>query len=228
MQMVTAIWMESFNSWIMSRRWEWMRCGYRRFFPSPLKDFGYDISDHRAVDPRMGNLATFDRLLAETHRRGLKLIVDLVCGHTSDHHPWFGESRRAKQGSRADWYVWADPAADGTAPNNWLSVFGGPAWTWEPRRRQYYLHHFLASQPTLDLRNPAVVAELLDTAATRAMQFCHGDLRLPCRAWVPATYGNGSVEVTSVIDGGRPDAVWFAACRARRNPRSTPPAGAAL
>jgi alpha-glucosidase len=134
------------------------------FFQSPLKDFGYDISDHKAVDPRMGNLATFDRLLAETHRRGLKLIVDLVCGHTSDRHPWFGESRRAKQGSRADWYVWTDPAADGTAPNNWLSVFGGPAWTWEPRRRQYYLHHFLSSQPTLDLRNPAVVAELLDTA----------------------------------------------------------------
>jgi alpha-glucosidase len=134
------------------------------FFQSPLKDFGYDISDHRAVDPRMGNLATFDRLLAETHRRGLKLIVDLVCGHTSDRHPWFGESRRSKQGSRADWYVWSDPAADGTAPNNWLSVFGGPAWTWDPRRRQYYLHHFLSSQPTLNLRHPAVVAELLDTA----------------------------------------------------------------
>ena len=138
------------------------------FFASPLKDFGYDISDHRAVDPRRGTLETFDRLLAEVHRRGLKLIVDLVCGHTSDRHVWFEESRRSKPGSqessRADWYVWADPAADGTAPNNWLSVFGGPAWTWDPRRRQYYLHHFLSSQPTLNLRHPAVVAELLDTA----------------------------------------------------------------
>ena len=112
----------------------------------------------------MGTLDTFDRLLAEAHRRGLKLIVDLVCGHTSDSHPWFAESRRSKQADRADWYVWADPAPDGTAPNNWLSVFGGPAWTWDPRRRQYYLHHFLPGQPTLNLRNPAVVAELLDTA----------------------------------------------------------------
>jgi alpha-glucosidase len=134
------------------------------FFTSPLKDFGYDIADHRAVDSRMGTLDTFDRLLAEAHRRGLKLIVDLVCGHTSDSHPWFVESRHSKQADRADWYVWADPAPDGTAPNNWLSVFGGPAWTWDPRRRQYYLHHFLAAQPTLNLRNPAVVSELLDTA----------------------------------------------------------------
>lgn len=134
------------------------------FFTSPLKDFGYDIADHRAVDSRMGTLDTFDRLLAEAHQRGLKLIVDLVCGHTSDSHPWFVESRRSKQADRADWYVWADPAPDGTAPNNWLSVFGGPAWTWDPRRRQYYLHHFLPAQPTLNLRNPAVVAELLDTA----------------------------------------------------------------
>lgn len=134
------------------------------FYPSPLKDFGYDVSDHRAVDSRMGTLETFDRLLAEIHRRGLKLIVDLVCGHTSDNHPWFAESRRSKQADRADWYVWADPASDGTAPNNWLSVFGGPAWTWDPRRRQYYLHHFLSAQPALNLRNPAVVAELLGTA----------------------------------------------------------------
>ena len=135
------------------------------FFTSPLKDFGYDISDHRAVDPRMGTLETFDRLLAETHRRGLKLIVDLVCGHTSDSHPWFGESRRSKQADTEPTGMSGPiPLADGTAPNNWLSVFGGPAWTWDPRRRQYYLHHFLSSQPTLNLRHPAVVAELLDTA----------------------------------------------------------------
>ncbi|QQP88403.1 alpha-glucosidase [Skermanella sp. TT6] len=134
------------------------------FQPSPLADFGYDITDHKGVDPRMGTVDTFDRLLAETHRRGLKLMIDLVCGHTSDRHPWFEESRRSKRGERADWYVWADPAADGTAPNNWLSVFGGPAWTWEPRRRQYFLHHFLASQPTLNLRNEGVMAALLDAA----------------------------------------------------------------
>ena len=111
-----------------------------------------------------GGGEVFDRLLAETHRRGLKLMIDLVCGHTSDRHPWFEESRRAKRGERADWYVWADPAADGTAPNNWLSVFGGPAWTWDARRGQYYMHNFLASQPDLNFHNPAVQDELLEMA----------------------------------------------------------------
>ncbi|MCW2243400.1 alpha-amylase family glycosyl hydrolase [Azospirillum canadense] len=135
------------------------------FYPSPLKDFGYDITDHRAVDPRMGRLATFDHIVHKAHLRGLKVIVDLVCGHTSDAHPWFDASRRARDGEFADWYVWADPRPDGTPPNNWLSVFGGAAWTWEPRRRQYYLHHFLSSQPSLNLHNEAVLQALCDTAA---------------------------------------------------------------
>ncbi|WP_448204826.1 alpha-amylase family glycosyl hydrolase [Azospirillum sp. sgz302134] len=135
------------------------------FYPSPLKDFGYDITDHRAVDPRMGRLATFDHIIHKAHLRGLKVIVDLVCGHTSDEHRWFEASRRSREGEFADWYVWADPRPDGTPPNNWLSVFGGAAWTWEPRRRQYYLHHFLASQPALNLHNDAVMQALCDTAA---------------------------------------------------------------
>ena len=135
------------------------------FYPSPLKDFGYDITDHRAVDQRMGRLTTFDHIVHKAHARGLKVIVDLVCGHTSDAHPWFADSRRSRDGEFADWYVWADPRPDGTPPNNWLSVFGGAAWTWEPRRRQYYLHHFLASQPALNLHNPAVMQALCDTAA---------------------------------------------------------------
>ena len=135
------------------------------FYPSPLKDFGYDITDHRAVDPRMGRLATFDDIVRKAHACGLKVIVDLVCGHTSDAHPWFADSRRSRGGEFADWYVWADPRPDGTPPNNWLSVFGGAAWTWEPRRRQYYLHHFLASQPALNLHNPAVMQALCDTAS---------------------------------------------------------------
>lgn len=135
------------------------------FYPSPQKDFGYDVADHRAVDRRMGNLETVDRILEKAHALGLKVLVDLVCGHTADSHPWFEASRRSRVGDHADWYVWADPRPDGTAPNNWLSVFGGAAWSWEPRRRQYYLHHFLASQPTLNLHNPAVVEALCDTAA---------------------------------------------------------------
>ena len=134
------------------------------FYPSPLKDFGYDITDHRAVDPRMGRLETLDRIVKAAHERGLKVILDLVCGHTSDEHPWFAASRRSREGEFADRYVWADPRPDGTPPNNWLSVFGGPAWSWEPRRRQYYLHHFLNSQPALNLRDGATLQAILDTA----------------------------------------------------------------
>jgi len=134
------------------------------FYPSPLKDFGYDIADHRAVDPRLGDLAAFDRVLARAHGLGLKVLVDLVCGHTSDEHPWFAASRRSRQGAFADWYVWADARPDGSPPNNWLSVFGGAAWTWEPRRRQYYLHHFLSSQPALNLHHGPALEGVLDNA----------------------------------------------------------------
>ena len=105
------------------------------FFASPMKDFGYDISDYCAVDPLFGTLADFDALVTEAHRLGLKVIIDQVWGHSSDRHDWFLESRSNHSNAKADWYVWADPRPDGTPPNNWLSVFGGSAWTWEPRRR---------------------------------------------------------------------------------------------
>jgi alpha-glucosidase len=134
------------------------------FFLSPMRDFGYDVADHCAVDPVFGTFADFDALLTRAHALGLKVLIDLVCGHTSDQHGWFRASRASRGNPRDDWYVWADAKSDGTPPNNWLSVFGGPAWTWEPRRRQYYLHHFLASQPTLDLRHPAVVDALVAAA----------------------------------------------------------------
>lgn len=129
------------------------------FFASPMADFGYDVADYRAVDPLFGGMADFDRLLDKAHRLGLKLIIDMVWSHSSDRHPWFMDSRA--RGGKADWYVWADPRPDGSPPNNWLSVFGGPAWNWEPRRRQYYLHHFLPSQPALNWRNPATADALL-------------------------------------------------------------------
>jgi alpha-glucosidase len=134
------------------------------FFVSPMRDFGYDVADHCAVDPVFGTLDDFDRLITRAHALGLKVLVDLVCGHTSDQHPWFRESRASRAGARDNWYVWDDARADGTPPNNWLSVFGGSAWSWEPRRRQYYLHHFLASQPTLNLRHPAVIEALVAAA----------------------------------------------------------------
>lgn len=129
------------------------------FFASPMADFGYDVADYRAVDPLFGTMADFDRLLDKAHRLGLKIIIDMVWSHSSDRHPWFLDSRAG--GDMADWYVWADPRPDGSPPNNWLAVFGGPAWTWEPRRRQYYLHHFLKSQPALNWRHPAMVEAVL-------------------------------------------------------------------
>ena len=134
------------------------------FFPSPMKDFGYDISEYRGVDPVFGTLADFDALVARAHRLGLKLIIDQVYAHSSDAHGWFAESRADRTNARHDWYVWADAKADGTPPNNWQSVFGGPGWTWDARRGQYYMHNFLASQPQLNVHLPAVQEALLDVA----------------------------------------------------------------
>lgn len=131
------------------------------FFVSPMADFGYDVADYRDVDPLFGTLADFDDLVAGAHARGLRVIIDLVLSHSSDRHPWFMESRRDRDNPRADWYVWADPKPDGTPPNNWLSIFGGPAWQWHAGRAQYYLHNFLASQPDLNFHNPQVRAEML-------------------------------------------------------------------
>ena len=133
------------------------------FFKSPMADMGYDVSDYCAVDPMFGTIEDFDRLVAEAHRLGLKVIIDQVLSHTSDQHPWFKESRASRDNPKADWYVWADPKPDGTAPNNWLSVFGGPAWEWDGTRKQYYMHNFLASQPDLNFHNPEVQDALLET-----------------------------------------------------------------
>ncbi len=134
------------------------------FFQSPMKDFGYDISDYRAIDPIFGTLQDFQDILTAAHERGLKVLIDQVWNHTSDQHPWFQESRQNRENPKADWYVWADANADGTPPNNWLATFGGSAWTWEPQRQQYYLHNFLTSQPDLNWYNPEVVEAILDTA----------------------------------------------------------------
>ncbi len=134
------------------------------FFTSPMRDFGYDIADYCDVDPVFGSLADFDALIARAHALGLKVIIDQVYAHSSDLHPWFAGSRQNRTSQRADWYVWADPRRDGTPPNNWQSVFGGPAWTWDARRGQYYMHTFLKEQPQLNVHNPVVQDALLDVA----------------------------------------------------------------
>ena len=127
------------------------------FFKSPMRDFGYDVADYRLVDPIFGTNPDFDALLLAAHEKGLKVIIDMVLGHTSDQHRWFRESCQNRTNPRADWYIWADPNADGTPPNNWLSIFGGSAWQWDARRRQYYLHHYLRGQPNLNWHNQEVV-----------------------------------------------------------------------
>jgi alpha-glucosidase len=134
------------------------------FYESPMADFGYDIADYCAVDPMFGTLADFDALIARAKALGLKVIVDQVYAHTSDRHPWFAQSRASRDNARADWYVWADPKEDGSPPNNWQSVFGGPAWRWDARRGQYYMHNFLAEQPQLNCHHPDVQEALLDVA----------------------------------------------------------------
>jgi len=170
------------------------------FFRSPMRDFGYDVSDYTAVDPLFGTLADAEAVIAKAHHLGLKVILDQVWSHTSDQHAWFRASAADRRGDKADWYIWADAQPDGTPPNNWLSVFGGSAWSWEPRRRQYYLHHFLASQPKLNLRNPAVLDAVLATG----------------RFWL----GRG-------VDGFRLDAVDFMAHDQdlQSNPALPPPDG---
>jgi alpha-glucosidase len=134
------------------------------FFKSPMKDFGYDISDYCAIEPMFGTMDDFKRLLEEAHGRGLKVLIDQVWNHTSNEHPWFLESRSSRDNPKADWYVWADAKEDGSPPNNWLATLGGIAWTWEPRRQQYYLHNFLAEQPDLNWYNPEVRAAIHDVA----------------------------------------------------------------
>ncbi|MCC8671494.1 alpha-glucosidase family protein [Xanthomonas arboricola] len=159
------------------------------FFKSPMADFGYDIADYRAVDPLFGTLDDFDRLLDKAHGLGLKVMIDQVLSHTSIAHAWFQESRQDRTNAKADWYVWADPREDGTPPNNWLSLFGGVAWQWEPRREQYYLHNFLVDQPDLNFHNTEVQQATLDNVRfwldrgvdgfrLDAINFCFHDAQL--------------------------------------------------
>jgi len=164
-------------------------------YPSPMRDFGYDISDYCDVHPLFGTLADFDALLAETHRRGMKLVLDFVPNHTSDEHPWFKESRSSRASLKRNWYIWRDPKPGGGPPNNWLSNFGGPAWTLDPATGQYYYHAFLKEQPDLNWRNPEV---------RRAM---HDVLRF----WLDRG-----------VDGFRVDVIWHVAKdeQFRDNPRN--------
>src|SRR5262245_33588353 len=121
-------------------------------YPSPMKDFGYDVSDYTNIDPLFGTLADFYHLTTEVHRRGMKILLDFVPNHTSDRHPWFTEARSSRRSAKRDWYIWRDPAPGGGPPNNWLSNFGGSAWELDPGTGQYFYHAFLKEQPDLNWR----------------------------------------------------------------------------
>ncbi len=132
------------------------------FYPSPMKDFGYDVADYTGVDPLFGSLEDFDRLVQTAHARGIHIIIDFVPNHTSAQHPWFLESRSSRDNPRRNWYMWRPARPDGSPPNNWLSAFGGPAWEWDETTGEYYLHSFLKEQPDLNWRNPEVVEAMLN------------------------------------------------------------------
>jgi alpha-glucosidase len=131
-------------------------------YPSPLKELGYDVSDYCAIEPRFGSLKTFDRLLAEAHKRDLRVILDWVGNHTSAQHPWFRDSRSSRSSAHRSWYLWRDARPDGSPPNNWVSVFGGSVWQWDAHTSQYYMHTFLDSQPDLNWRSPEVRTAMLE------------------------------------------------------------------
>lgn len=131
-------------------------------YPSPMADFGYDISDYTDIHPIFGQMQDLEALLEELHKRGMKLILDLVPNHTSDQHPWFIESKSSKESAKRSWYIWADAKPNGAPPNNWLSVFGGSAWEWDENTGQYYYHAFLKEQPDLNWRNEDVQVAMLD------------------------------------------------------------------
>ena len=134
------------------------------FFRSPMKDFGYDVSDYCGVDPMFGTIEDFERMMQRANELGLKVMIDQVFSHTSDQHPWFKESRSSRDNPKADWFVWAESKPDGSPPNNWLSVFGGSAWQWDTGRCQYYMHNFLSSQPDLNFHNEEVRKQILEVA----------------------------------------------------------------
>jgi alpha-glucosidase len=132
-------------------------------YPSPQVDFGYDISDYRNIDPMYGTLADFDHMVAEGRKHQVRIIMDFVPNHTSDQHPWFLDSKSSRTAPHRDWYIWRDGKALGQPPNNWISIFGGPAWTLDPATNQFYYHFFYVQQPDLNWRNPAVEKVMLDT-----------------------------------------------------------------
>ena len=192
-------------------------------FRSPMLDFGYDVSDYCDIDPMFGTLGDFDDLVTSAHQLGLKVIIDQIYSHSAAAHNWFAESRTNRTNPKADWYIWADAKADGTPPNNWLSVFGGPAWQWDSGRQQYYFHNYLREQPDLNLHNSEVQAAILEVARFWLDRGVDG-FRLDavnCYMHDPALRDNPPSGVTSVVkpylmqkhlfDQARPEAKPFLA-----------------
>ncbi len=160
--MASGICRVSFSAWITSRVLNIDALWLSPIYPSPMHDFGYDVADYVGIHPMFGTMDDFDALLAAAHARGLRVLLDLIPNHTSDQHRWFVESRSSRDNPKRGWYFWRDPAPDGGPPNNWLSFFGGPAWTFDAHTGQYYLHQFVSQQPELNYRHPDVLPGMLD------------------------------------------------------------------
>ena len=173
------------------------------FYPSPMKDFGYDISDYTGVDARFGNRADFEALVAAMHQRGMKLILDFVPNHTSEEHPWFRQSRQSKTNPKRNWYMWRDGRTPDTPTNNWRSVFGGSAWTLDPLTGQYYYHAFLEAQPDLNWRNPEV-----RTAMDGAMRYFVDTMRWAGSEGIEVFYFSAFDEAWKVGAEGDVGAFW--------------------
>ena len=151
-------------------------------FPSPMMDFGYDVADYCDIDPLFGNLADFDLLLADAHSRDIRVILDFVPNHSSDLHPWFQASRSSRDDPKRDWYVWRDPGPGRTPPNNWLAIFGGPAWEWDEKTEQFYLHSFLKEQPSTPRSNQKRSTSCMAATTSGLRQFRSGcSFRKECR-----------------------------------------------
>jgi alpha-glucosidase len=185
-------------------------------YPTPMADFGYDVSDYCNIDPLFGSLDDFDRLVAEAHARKIKIILDFVPNHTSERHPWFLESRASRVNPKRDWYIWRDGKPDGSPPNNWLSQFGGPAWAREARTGQFYLHSFLPEQPDLSWRNPRRARGDVRRAALLARPRCR---RFPRRFHLAADQGcraaRQSAEPELQVDQSRHQSLFFAGLQRR-------------
>ena len=196
------------------------------FYASPMKDFGYDVSAYRDIEPMFGTMSDFDALIERAHQLDLRVMIDLVLSHTSDQHRWFRESRSSRDNPKANWYVWADAKPDGSPPNNWLSIFGGSAWEWDGERMQYYLHNFLIEQPDLNFHDAGGAGRASGRGAVLAgtrrgrIPLRHREFLRPRRG--AARQSGASGREPRLLHGARGEPLQLAGASLRQEPAGEP------